>query len=199
MPFCTWGSCEGHRRQTRTCGDAHKGSAARQHPCPLNLRQWGTMDVVIRGTTVRAQDVASAHDPAVAQGPRLAEPPIPRGRVEALISVLIRALKSSPLARPLPAVSLSALGLGLLAFTGLCATAPGASEATLPIFCRSPPWRAGWTRRAVRRCHHIRRAGGRCPAHRGKRPAARHAADGPRADQPGCRADVGRPAPPTTP
>ena len=50
------------------------------------------------------------------------------------MGVLIRALKSSPLARPLPAVSLSALGLGLLAFIGLCATAPGASEATLPVF-----------------------------------------------------------------
>ena len=41
---------------------------------------------------------------------------------------------------------------------------------------------------------HIRRAGGRCPARGGKRSAARHAADGPRADQPGCRADVGGPA-----
>ena len=41
---------------------------------------------------------------------------------------------------------------------------------------------------------HIRRAGGRCPARRGKRPAARHAANGPRADQPGCPADIGRPA-----
>ncbi len=49
------------------------------------------------------------------------------------MGVLIRALAFSPLARPLPAVSLSALGFGLVAFTGLCATAPGASEATLPV------------------------------------------------------------------
>ena len=49
------------------------------------------------------------------------------------MGVLIRTLKSSPLARPLPAVSLSVLGLGLLAFVGLCATAPGASEAALPV------------------------------------------------------------------
>jgi hypothetical protein len=78
--------------------------------------------------------VTKASDPAVAQAPRLAEPPIPGGRVEAMMGVLIRALKSSPLARPLPAVSLSVLGLGLLAFTGLCATAPGASEAALPVY-----------------------------------------------------------------
>jgi len=77
--------------------------------------------------------VTKASDPAASQAPRLAEPPIPGGKVEAMMGVLIRALKSSPLARPLPAVSLSVLGLGLLAFTGLCATAPGASEATLPI------------------------------------------------------------------
>ena len=63
-----------------------------------------------------------ASDPAAVQAPKLAEPPIPGGRVEALMGVLIRALKSSPLAEPLPAVSLSVLGLGLLAFTGLCAT-----------------------------------------------------------------------------
>jgi hypothetical protein len=55
------------------------------------------------------------------------------GRVEAMMGVLIRALASSALARPRLAVSLSALGLGLTAFTGLCATAPGASEATLPV------------------------------------------------------------------
>ena len=49
------------------------------------------------------------------------------------MGVLIRALKGSPLSRPLPAVTLSALGLAMIAFTGLCATAPGASEATLPV------------------------------------------------------------------
>jgi len=74
-----------------------------------------------------------AQDPIAPEATKLAEPPIPGGRVEAMMGVLIRALKSSPLARPLPAVSLSALGLGLVVFTGLCATAPGASAATLPV------------------------------------------------------------------
>ena len=49
------------------------------------------------------------------------------------MGVLIRALASSPLGRPLPAVSLSALGFGMVTFTGLCATTPGASEATVPV------------------------------------------------------------------
>jgi hypothetical protein len=65
---------------------------------------------------------------------KLAEPLIPGGRVEAMMGVLIRALKASALARPLPAVSLSVLGLGLLAFTGLCAAGPGASGATLSVY-----------------------------------------------------------------
>ena len=86
-----------------------------------------------RGTAARAQDVAMAQDPHEAQAAKLAEPPIPGGRVEAMMGVLIRVLAFSPLGRPLPAVSLSALGFGLVAFTGLCATAPGASAATLPV------------------------------------------------------------------
>jgi hypothetical protein len=86
-----------------------------------------------RGAAARAQDATTAQDPTAAQATKLAEPAIPGGRVEAMMGVLIRALAFSPLARPLPAVSLSALGLGLVAFTGLCATAPGASEATLPV------------------------------------------------------------------
>jgi hypothetical protein len=90
-------------------------------------------DVMARGTAARTQDVATTQDTAAAQATKLAEPLIPGGRVEALMGVLIRALKSSPLGRPLPAVSVSVLGLGLLAFTGLCATAPGASEAALPV------------------------------------------------------------------
>ena len=49
------------------------------------------------------------------------------------MGVLIRTLKASPLARPRPAVTLAALGLGMIAFTGLCATAPNASPATLPV------------------------------------------------------------------
>jgi hypothetical protein len=88
-------------------------------------------DVMTQGPVTKASDSV---DTEPAQPVRLAEPPIPGGRVEAMMGVLIRALKSSPLARPLPAVSLSVLGLGLLAFTGLCATAPGASAAALPVF-----------------------------------------------------------------
>jgi hypothetical protein len=65
--------------------------------------------------------------------PKLAEPPIPGGRVEAAMGVVIRILSHSRLARPLPAVILSALGLGGVAFVGLCATAPAASVATPPV------------------------------------------------------------------
>jgi len=65
--------------------------------------------------------------------PRLAEPPITGGRVEALMGELIRVLSHSRLARPLPAVILSALGLAGIAFNGLCATAPQPSVATPPV------------------------------------------------------------------
>jgi hypothetical protein len=92
-----------------------------------------SLTMSVEGTATGAQDVTAAHDPAAPPATKLAEPPIPGGRVEALMGVLIRVLTSSPLARPRPAVCLSALGLGLVAFTGLCATAPGASEATLPV------------------------------------------------------------------
>jgi hypothetical protein len=64
---------------------------------------------------------------------RLAEPPLTGGRVEALMGRLIRVLSHSPLARPLPAVLLCALGLGGVAFVGLCATAPAPSVATPPV------------------------------------------------------------------
>jgi hypothetical protein len=46
---------------------------------------------------------------------------------------LIKVLSHSPLARPLPAVVLSALGLAGVAFNGLCATAPRPSVATPPL------------------------------------------------------------------
>jgi hypothetical protein len=87
-------------------------------------------------TTDRAGEDRAGEGTAGAAAPppaKLAEPPIPGGRIEAMMGVLIRALKASPLARPRPAVTLSVLGLGMIAFTGLCATAPGASEATLPV------------------------------------------------------------------
>ena len=90
-------------------------------------------DVVTRGAAATEHDVTTERDPTAAQATKLAEPPITGGWVEARMGVLIRALAFSPLARPLPAMSLSALGLGLVAFTGLCATAPGASEAALPV------------------------------------------------------------------
>ncbi len=72
--------------------------------------------------------VAEPAEPA-----KLAEPPIPGGRVEAAMGVIIRVLSHSPLARPLPAVILTALGLGGVAFVGLCATAPAPSVATPPV------------------------------------------------------------------
>jgi hypothetical protein len=74
----------------------------------------------------------AAQAPELAK-PRLAEPPISGGRVEALMGELIRVLSHSRLARPLPAVILSALGLGGVALVGLCATAPRPSVATPPV------------------------------------------------------------------
>ena len=71
--------------------------------------------------------------PRFASEPKLAEPPIPGGHVEALMGRLIRVLSHSRLARPLPAVILSALGLAGVAFVGLCATAPRPSVATPPV------------------------------------------------------------------
>src|SRR5215831_13544891 len=74
-----------------------------------------------------------APPPGRAPAPKLAEPPIPGFRVEAMMGVVIRVLAHSPLARPLPAVTLSALGIGGVAFVGLCATAPRPSVATPPV------------------------------------------------------------------
>ena len=99
-------------------------------------------DAQAAGADVRGAEVASApqgtdqlgtDQPDTAAAPKLAEPPIPGGRVEAAMGVIIRVLSHSPLARPLPAVILSALGLGGVAFVGLCATAPVPSAATSPV------------------------------------------------------------------
>jgi hypothetical protein len=79
------------------------------------------------GTITAPQPVA----PAPAR--KLAEPPIPGGRVEAMMGRLIKVLAHSRLARPLPAVTLSALGISGVAFVGLCATAPRPSVATPPV------------------------------------------------------------------
>jgi hypothetical protein len=86
-----------------------------------------------RGTITAPRPPAPVPPPAPAPAPKLAEPPIPGGRVEAMMGALIRVLAHSPLARPLPAVTLSALGLGGVAFVGLCATAPRPSVATPPV------------------------------------------------------------------
>jgi hypothetical protein len=93
-------------------------------------------DAQVKGVDVRAPGVDSAQpgtDQPDTASPKLAEPPIPGGRVEAVMGALIRVLSHSPLARPLPAVILSALGLGGVAFVGLCATAPVPSAATSPV------------------------------------------------------------------
>jgi hypothetical protein len=82
-----------------------------------------------RGTVTAARPAA----PAPARPPRLAEPRVPGGRIEALVGVLIRVLAHSPLARPLPAVTLSTVGLGGVAFVGLCATASAPSVVTPPV------------------------------------------------------------------
>src|SRR5262250_1826490 len=86
-----------------------------------------------RGTMTALRPPASPPAVPPPHAPKLAEPPIPGGRVEAMMGILIRVLAHSPLARPLPAVTLSALGLGGVAFVGLCATAPRPSVATPPV------------------------------------------------------------------
>jgi hypothetical protein len=93
----------------------------------LSLRDEGAAGAR-RGGTITAPQPAA---PALPR--KLAEPPIPGGRVEALMGRLIKVLSHSRLARPLPAVTLSALGLGGVAFVGLCATAPRPSVATPPV------------------------------------------------------------------
>jgi len=66
--------------------------------------------------------------------PRLAEPLITGGKVEALMGRLIHVLSHSRLARPFPAVMLSAVGLVGVAFNGLCATTdPKASSSSPPV------------------------------------------------------------------
>ncbi|HEY1823591.1 MAG TPA: hypothetical protein VGG83_26995 [Trebonia sp.] len=66
---------------------------------------------------------------AVPPRPQLAEPPIPGGKVEAQMGKLIKVLSASRLTRPKVAVTLSALGLGGVAFVGLCAP----NSATVPV------------------------------------------------------------------
>jgi hypothetical protein len=63
----------------------------------------------------------------------LAEPPIPGGKVEAQMGKLIKVLSSSLLTRPKVAVTLSALGLGGVAFVGLCAPNSATIGVLLPL------------------------------------------------------------------
>jgi hypothetical protein len=96
--------------------------------------QAGLRTIATVATDLASPASASAPAPPLAApAPKLAEPPIPGGRVEALMGRLIKVLAHSRLARPLPAVTLSALGLGGVAFVGLCATAPTPSVATPPV------------------------------------------------------------------
>jgi len=92
--------------------------------------------------------------------PKLAEPPLTGGRVEALMGEIIRVLSHSRLARPLPAVILSALGLAGIAVNGLCATAPQPSVATAPVLLPLTSARAGpgsaAPERPGRQRHHVR-------------------------------------------
>jgi hypothetical protein len=85
------------------------------------------------GADVTAQGNVAAPQANVTAPPKLAEPPITGGRVEAAMGAIIKVLSHSPLARPLPAVILSVLGVSGVAFVGLCATAPQQSVATPPV------------------------------------------------------------------
>jgi hypothetical protein len=117
---------------------SQRGSAADQRSAddttaapPSSIANLGVQPLAVQAATAASPDVAVAD--AVAAPPRLAEPPITGGRVEALMGRLIGVLSHSPLARPLPAVVLSLLGLSGVAFIGLCATAPRPSVATAPV------------------------------------------------------------------
>jgi hypothetical protein len=104
-------------------GRAGKGASATVSPAPT-----AAADSQSSVGVVNLPDVAD-----VDLSPKLAEPPITGGRVEAAMGVVIKVLSHSPLARPWPAVILSALGLGGVAVVGLCATAPQPSVATPPV------------------------------------------------------------------
>ena len=68
-------------------------------PSPSQLRRVGAR------SSRRRQSPRRPSRPRPTTQPRLAEPPLTGGRVEALMGSLIRVLSHSPLARPLPAVS----------------------------------------------------------------------------------------------
>jgi len=113
---------------------AASGEAAVDSPAPLAIEP-ETLDRDTLELDKPAGDQLVEPELAEPQsaGHRLAEPPLTGGPVEALMGRLIRVLSHSPLARPLPAVILSALGICGVAFNGLCATAPQPSVATPPV------------------------------------------------------------------
>jgi hypothetical protein len=84
-------------------------------------------------TPAQATQAQTTPDQAAPLSPKLAEPPITGGKVEEYMGRVIKVLAHSPLARPLPAVTLSGLGLAGVAFVGLCATAPKPGVATPPV------------------------------------------------------------------
>jgi hypothetical protein len=129
-------SAAGQRPSPEDTLDALDATDATDAPEELaaGSRQSGTMTVARPAAAKAAAAKAPPLTPPPAPvAPKLAEPPIPGGRVEAMMGVVIRVLAHSPLARPLPAVTLSALGIGGVAFVGLCATAPRPSVATPPV------------------------------------------------------------------
>ena len=109
--------------------DPPQRDSADERSAQADLRTVATVTPTIAPAPAEAPAPAAGSAPA----PKLAEPPIPGGHVEALMGRLIRVLAHSRLARPLPAVTLSALGLIGVAFVGLCATEPTPSVATPPV------------------------------------------------------------------
>jgi hypothetical protein len=113
-------------------GSADTVTAPPQH---ANGRAATKQAVTARAVTARAatKQAAPLQQAPPQPVPKLAEPPITGGKVEEFMGRLIKVLAHSPLARPLPAVLLTAVGLAGVAFVGLCATAPHPSVATPPV------------------------------------------------------------------
>ena len=62
----------------------------------LGCARAGDVMTETRGAVSMVQDSAVAQDAIAAPSPKLADPPIPGGRVEAMMGLLIRVLASSP-------------------------------------------------------------------------------------------------------
>jgi hypothetical protein len=122
----------GDQRQSTQRSATDQLDGTRADPATVDRAPVDGAEEQVSDAPVDGAEVGSAQ-PGTVTAPKLAEPPIPGGRVEAAMGVIIRVLSHSPLARPLPAVILSALGVGGVALVGLCATAPAASVATPPV------------------------------------------------------------------